>query len=107
MYKKYEKNGLMVKLTNQKCINYLRKRPETNSSIVESALLRRFNLPEREKRTSSGGRKKNPKSFTRAFPIKISDQRIINEILALRENGVIQRHTVETALLDMIEKEGA
>jgi len=104
----YEKNGLMVKLTNPRCIEYIRgKGEETNSSIVESALLRKFGLPEKEKRScaSRQGRKKNPETITGSFPVKITDQRIIDSILTLRKNGVIQRHTVESALLEMIEKE--
>ena len=105
----YEKNGLMVKLTNPRCIEYIRGRGEdTNSSIVEAALLRKFGFPEKEKKrtyASRRGRKKTPGVSTKAFPVKITDRRIIDEILRLREHGVIQRHTVESALLDMIKKE--
>ena len=97
----------MVKLTNPRCIKYVRsKKNETNTSVVESALLKRFGFPEIEKRSKSNrGRKKDSVSSVRAFPVKITDQRLIKAILELRKNGVIQRHTVESALLDMMEKE--
>lgn len=99
----YEKNGLMVKLTDPRCIEYVRRGAEPSSRVVESALLRKLGLEARTKRVCRRRHKKKHANVS-SFPVKIMDERVINHILEQRSRGVVHRYTVERALLDVIEK---
>jgi len=109
----YEKNGLMSKITNAEVLEYLRSIPDkTNVELVEDALCEKLGLPPKIKRhcDSSGvvkipGKKKIP-DCRNGFPVKVSDQRLIDHIISQKRNyGILYRHTIESAIINMARRQ--
>lgn len=102
----YEKNGLMVKVSNPMVLAYLRSSEgKTHTDLVESALLQKMGLPpKQEAAMKRGGLKK--KDCRNVVPVKIRDRKIIDFIIYMKVvHGVSHRHTVESAILALIAEE--
>ena len=103
----YEKNGLMVKITNPAVLAHLRRhRNETNTSVIERALRDQLNIPPAPPKKHNGRPKTVPENDY-PLPVKISDQHLIDYITGQRKNfGVYHAFTVEAAVLRYIERHG-
>lgn len=103
----YEKHGLMVKITNPTVLAYLRSNPqETNRWLVEAALCDMLCIPPKPKKVKRKSRCKAYPDNLRAMPVKISAPDLIEFITNQRDKyGILQRHTVETALLRYMERQ--
>lgn len=100
-----------VKLTNPVCLEYIRsfQGAVLNTEVVEKAMCLKLGLPPREYKRV-GSRVQNADPNASSMMVWISDPRLCRYI-ALRKSryGVLGRHTVESAILNAIERsrEGA
>lgn len=94
------KQGLMVKIRNVDVIKYIRGiENKSVVEIVENALRKKVGLPEKTDYRLSV-RSKN-KANVNAFPVKISDRKLIEYLVMLRKNhGITHRFWVENAILE-------
>ena len=99
----YERNGLMVKLRNEKVIGYIRGITDRSATeIIENALRKRLGIPEKNNYNRLLKRRKNPENIN-SFPVKISDQELIDYLVNLRSvHGVMNRYCVENAILEVM-----
>ena len=100
----YEKYGLMVRITNPEVIAYLRSNQNaSNKQLIETALREKIGLPPKTYHTQT--RKKEP-SCANAMPVKIGDQELVDYIVFQHQRyGILQKHIVESAILEKIERE--
>ena len=98
-----ERNGLMVKLRNEKVISYIRGITDKSvTEIVENALRKRLGIPLKTNYNRTLKLKKNPANLN-SFPVKIPDQELIDYLVNLRSvHGVMNRYCVENAILEVM-----
>lgn len=99
----YEKHGLMCKVRDPLVIAYLRSNADiTNTDLVENALRRKLGIAEKAATARTRGNEKIP-DCVNCVPVKIRDKRLINHIIQQKLlRGITQRHTVESAILEVI-----
>ena len=97
---------MVVVIKNASCIDFLRSCSEHNTEIVERIMCEKLGIEPRDFGTNNRGNGKIPGLKT-AMPVKISDPRIEKYITKKKErNGIIQRVTVEQAIIKHLKKEG-
>lgn len=103
----YEKYGLMVKITNPDVLAYLRQNTSIpNQQLVEDALREMLNLPIPRRKPRRRTYVKATLKNMNAAPVKISDQFLVDYLVNQKKcYGIMQRHTVETAILRVIERQ--
>ncbi|MGE4300867.1 MAG: hypothetical protein AB7F40_04600 [Victivallaceae bacterium] len=76
----------------------------TNTAIAENALCDKLGIPRRNHKPNTVGYKKH--DCRNSVPVKIMDSGLISHVMGQKSNfGVFYRHTVETAILDMMRRE--
>lgn len=101
----YEKHGLMVRITNPDVIAYLRNNPDTpNKQLIETALREKIGIPPKVYSPYCGRKKMS--NCGNAFPVKISDQDLVDYIIFQNQRyGILQKFIVENAVLEKMERE--
>ncbi len=93
---------MMVRITNEKCIEHLLASPATNTEVVETALCRAYGIPARRYNRKRRGR---PKSGRGTVAVKIADERIRRMLRQAKSSyGASHHFSVEKAILDSIPK---
>lgn len=100
----YEKHGLMVRITNPDVLAYLRNNPNvSNKQLIETALREKIGLPPK---TYHAQTRKKAQSCENAMPVKIGDQELVDYIIFQHQRyGILQKHIVESAILEKMERE--
>ena len=102
----YEKNGLMIKISNPIVLAYLRRNNDrTHTDLCESALRKKLRMKPKEHAQKTRGNHKTT-DCRNVLPIKVRDIALINHIISQKQLcGVSHRHTVESAILAVIAEE--
>ena len=102
----YEKHGLMSKLSNPMVLAYLRKNENrTHSDLIENALRKKLGKPEKQHPPKTRGNKKET-DCRNVIPVKVSDPELIDYIITQKQvHGISYRHTIESAILEIIAEE--
>lgn len=99
--KKYEKHGLMVKITNPNVVSYFRSVHECNTHIAEKAVAKIAGIPYTVPPFQAV--KSKNMHCQNGFAVKINNQEIIDYIVERRQkHGVNHNFTVESAVLKMM-----
>lgn len=96
---------MMVVISNPACIRYLRTADSvTNTELVERAMCRRLGITPRRFNRVTMGRHKAADCVNR-LPVKITDDRLI-QFISLQKTtcGACYRHTVENAMLEVLNR---
>ena len=98
----YEKHGLMSKISNPLVLSYLRKHREaSNTLLIENALRKKLGIPP----VSGNGRQGRNKNVRcrNLTPVKVTDPTLIDHLITQRRvSGISHRHTIESAVLEVI-----
>ena len=98
---------MVVVVKEPEAIEYIRQSPVQNTEMIERILCRKLGLVPRQFQVQNRGNEKTVGLKT-AIPIKIIDKRLVSYIGRRKEkNGVMQRRTVELAILEHKKKYGA
>lgn len=99
----YEKHGLMSRLSNPVVLAWLRKHTEaSHTQLIENALRRKLGLALRECKPEKRGRSKIAECRN-DLPVKVKDPQLVDHLITQRRvYGVSHRHTIESAVLDMV-----
>ena len=102
----YEKHGLMSKIGNPLVLAYLRKHLEaSNTLLIENALRKKIGIPIVPVGDGRTGRNKNVDCHN-LTPVKVTDQTLIDHLITQRRvSGISYRHTIESAVLEVILEE--
>ena len=95
---------MVVVIKNAACIDFLRSCSAHNTEIVERIMCEKLGIEPRDFGTNNRGNEKISGLKT-SVPVKITDPRIEKYIVRKKErNGIIQRVTVEQAILKHLKK---
>lgn len=102
----YEKHGLMSKISNPLVLAYLRKHREaSNTLLIENALRKKLGIPPVRVGNGRQGRNKNVRCRN-LTPVKVTDPALIDHLITQRRvSGISHRHTIESAVLELILEE--
>ena len=100
----YEKHGLMAKISNPLVIAYLRKHPESSTTLlIENALRKKLGVPLVPPGDRRGAGRGKSGDCRNDMPVKVTDQALVNHLITQRKvYGVSHRHTIESAVLAVI-----
>lgn len=103
----YEKHGLMSKISNPLVLAYLRKHNEaSNMLLIENALRKKLGIPLVSPGRERSGRRKD-EDCRNTIPVKVVDPRLVDHLITQRRvHGVSHRHTIESAVLEIIAEAG-
>lgn len=95
---------ITLQIKHPTCVKYLCDSSLTNTEAAERALCRRLGITVRKFRNSRSTKRRSVTGNT-IIPVKIADPRLVDFVIFQKQRcGISHRHTVESALLDVIEK---
>ena len=98
---------MVVVVKEPEVIEYIRQSPVQNTEMIERILCRKLGMTPRQFQVQNRGNDKTVGLKT-AIPVKITDPRLVRYINRRKESmGVMQRRTVELAVLEHKKKYGA
>lgn len=98
---------MVVVLKEPDVIDYVRQSQVQNTEMIERILCKKLGLVPRQFQVQNRGNDKTAGLKT-SIPVKIIDERLVRYITRRKQNmGVMQRRTVELAVLEHKKKYGA